>query len=139
MTVSDEEWEEALAKADAACKQDRQTILEMGGLHVLGTSRHEARRIDNQLRGRAGRQGDPGSSRYYVSLEDDLMRRMGGATGLMDKVWVEEDMPIEHNIITDNAAGTGVAGVIGVATTAVLVIGLLWGVRAFTGRRRNPG
>jgi preprotein translocase subunit SecA len=67
-------------------------------LHVLGTERHEARRIDNQLRGRAGRQGDPGSSRFFVSLEDELMRRFGGASiaGLMDKLGLEEDVPLEH-------------------------------------------
>ena len=70
----------------------------LGGLHVLGTERHEARRIDNQLRGRAGRQGDPGSSRFFVSLEDELMRRFGGASiaGLMDKLGLEEDVPLEH-------------------------------------------
>ncbi|MBC7222924.1 MAG: preprotein translocase subunit SecA, partial [Anaerolineae bacterium] len=99
-TVSKEEWEAALAEAKAICEEDRKKVVALGGLHVLGTERHEARRIDNQLRGRAGRQGDPGSSRFYVSLEDDLMRRMGGATGLMDKVWVEEDMPIEHPLVT---------------------------------------
>ncbi|MGQ9586430.1 MAG: preprotein translocase subunit SecA [Anaerolineae bacterium] len=99
-TVSDEVWKKALAEARAICQEDREKVVALGGLHVLGTERHEARRIDNQLRGRAGRQGDPGSSRFYVSLEDDLMRRMGGAKGLMDKVWVEEDMPIEHSLVT---------------------------------------
>ncbi|NLE77705.1 MAG: hypothetical protein GX605_13260 [Chloroflexi bacterium] len=98
--VTADEWQKALADARAVCEDDRQKVLALGGLHVLGTERHEARRIDNQLRGRAGRQGDPGSSRFYVSLEDDLMRRMGGATSLMEKIWVEEDMPIEHPLIT---------------------------------------
>ena len=69
-----------------------------GGLHILGTERHESRRIDNQLRGRAGRQGDPGSSRFYLSLEDDLMRIFGAdrITGLMERLGMEEDEPIEH-------------------------------------------
>ncbi len=78
------------------------TCWQPGGLHVLGTERHEARRIDNQLRGRAGRQGDPGSSRFFISLEDDLMRRFGGqiVAGLMDRLGLEEDMPIEHGLIS---------------------------------------
>nr|MBA2521404.1 SEC-C domain-containing protein [Chloroflexia bacterium] len=73
-----------------------------GGLHIIGTERHEARRIDNQLRGRAGRQGDPGSTRFYVSLEDELMRRFGSARigGLMDRFGMEEDVPIEHGVIS---------------------------------------
>ncbi|MFM9107530.1 MAG: preprotein translocase subunit SecA [Chloroflexota bacterium] len=77
-------------------------VKEAGGLHIIGTERHEARRIDNQLRGRAGRQGDPGSSRFYVSLEDELMRRFGSERigGLMDRLGMEEDVPIEHGIIT---------------------------------------
>jgi preprotein translocase subunit SecA len=77
-------------------------VKEAGGLHIIGTERHEARRIDNQLRGRAGRQGDPGSSRFYVSLEDELMRRFGSERigGLMERLGMEEDVPIEHGIIT---------------------------------------
>jgi len=77
-------------------------VVGAGGLHVIGTERHEARRIDNQLRGRAGRQGDPGSSRFFVSLEDDLMRRFGGTTvaNIMDRLGVDEDIPIEHNLIS---------------------------------------
>jgi preprotein translocase subunit SecA len=77
-------------------------VREAGGLHILGTERHEARRIDNQLRGRAGRQGDPGSSQFYVSLEDDLMRRFGSEriSGLMERLGMEEDVPIEHGVIS---------------------------------------
>jgi len=77
-------------------------VADLGGLHILGTSRHESRRIDNQLRGRSGRQGDPGSSRFYLSLEDDLLRIFGSdrISGIMDKMGMEEDEPIEHNIIS---------------------------------------
>ncbi len=77
-------------------------VAELGGLHIIGTERHESRRIDNQLRGRAGRQGDPGSSRFYVSLEDELMRLFGSEKikGIMDKLGVDEDQPIEHPIIS---------------------------------------
>jgi preprotein translocase subunit SecA len=78
---------------------DRVRTRELGGLRVVGTERHEARRIDNQLRGRSGRQGDAGSSRFYVSIEDEIMRRMGGK-GLMDRVWVE-DIPIQHGLVTN--------------------------------------
>jgi len=77
-------------------------VTELGGLHILGTSRHESRRIDNQLRGRSGRQGDPGSSRFYLSLEDDLLRIFGSdrISGIMDKLGMEEDEPIEHTMIS---------------------------------------
>jgi preprotein translocase subunit SecA len=77
-------------------------VPELGGLHILGTSRHESRRIDNQLRGRSGRQGDPGSSRFYLSLEDDLLRIFGSdrISGLLDKLGMDEDEPIEHNMIS---------------------------------------
>jgi len=77
-------------------------VAELGGLHILGTSRHESRRIDNQLRGRSGRQGDPGSSRFYLSLEDDLLRIFGSdrISGLMEKLGMEEDEPIEHTMIS---------------------------------------
>jgi preprotein translocase subunit SecA len=77
-------------------------VVDVGGLHILGTSRHESRRIDNQLRGRAGRQGDPGSSRFYLSLEDDLLRIFGSdrITTIMDKLGMEEDEPIEHSMIS---------------------------------------
>jgi preprotein translocase subunit SecA len=77
-------------------------VVQLGGLHIIGTERHEARRIDNQLRGRAGRQGDPGSSRFYLSLEDDLMRIFAAEriANLMDRVGMEEDQPIEHSLIS---------------------------------------
>ncbi len=77
-------------------------VTEVGGLHILGTERHESRRIDNQLRGRSGRQGDPGSSRFYLALEDDLLRIFGGEriTGVMEKLGMEEGEPIEHNLIS---------------------------------------
>ncbi len=81
---------------------ERERVVALGGLHILGTERHEARRIDNQLRGRAGRQGDPGSSRFYLSLEDDLMRIFGSEriSGLMLKLGMEEGVPIEHGMVT---------------------------------------
>jgi preprotein translocase subunit SecA len=77
-------------------------VRELGGLHILGTSRHESRRIDNQLRGRSGRQGDPGSSRFYLSLEDDLLRIFGSdrLSSIMDKLGMEEDEPIEHSMVS---------------------------------------
>ena len=77
-------------------------VADLGGLHILGTERHEARRIDNQLRGRSGRQGDPGSSRFYLSLEDDLMRIFGGdrISGMMERIGMEEDEPIKHGMIS---------------------------------------
>jgi preprotein translocase subunit SecA len=93
-----EQRELALRRATEQCERDADRVRLLGGLHVLGTERHEARRIDNQLRGRAGRQGDQGSSRFFVSLEDELMRRFGGASiaGLMDRLGLEEDVPLEH-------------------------------------------
>ncbi|MFZ2358899.1 MAG: preprotein translocase subunit SecA [Anaerolineae bacterium] len=107
-------WEQALAEAKAQCARDREIVLAAGGLHVLGTERHEARRIDNQLRGRAGRQGDPGSSRFFVALDDDLMRRFGGerVAGLMERLGVEDDVPIEHNLVSKSleSAQTRVEG-----------------------------
>ncbi|MDD4874075.1 MAG: preprotein translocase subunit SecA [Dehalococcoidales bacterium] len=83
-------------------KNRHDKVIEIGGLHVIGTERHEARRIDNQLRGRAGRQGDPGSSRFYVSLEDDIMRRFGGdrVKSLMNMVGMDENTPIENKLIS---------------------------------------
>jgi preprotein translocase subunit SecA len=97
-----EQREEALSVATAQCERDADRVRLLGGLHVLGTERHEARRIDNQLRGRSGRQGDPGSSRFFVSLEDDLMRRFGGSSiaSLMDRLGLEEDVPLEHSWVS---------------------------------------
>ncbi len=93
---------ECLALARHTCEQEKQEVIALGGLHILGTERHEARRIDNQLRGRAGRQGDPGSSRFYLSLEDDLLRIFGSEriAKLMERLGIEEDEPIEHSWIT---------------------------------------
>jgi preprotein translocase subunit SecA len=103
-TLSEEDpvWLQAFAEAKSQVQKDREKVLAVGGLHVLGTERHEARRIDNQLRGRSGRQGDPGSSRFFISLEDDLMRRFGGqnVASIMERLGIEEDMPIEHNMIS---------------------------------------
>ncbi len=81
-------------------------MVAAGGLHILGTERHESRRIDNQLRGRAGRQGDPGSSRFYLSLQDDLLRIFGGERmqNLMLRLGMEEDVPIESSLITTRIA-----------------------------------
>lgn len=95
-------WETTLQKWKRVVAEDREKVLELGGLHVIGTERHEARRIDNQLRGRSGRQGDPGSSRFYVSLQDELMRRFGGqnVANLMDRFGVDEDIPIEAGIVS---------------------------------------
>ena len=97
-----EEWDAVLKEFKAQTDQEHDEVVELGGLHILGTERHEARRIDNQLRGRAGRQGDPGSSRFYLSLQDDLMRIFGGEKmqNLMLKLGMEEDMPIESGLIT---------------------------------------
>jgi preprotein translocase subunit SecA len=83
-------------------QQEHDKVVEIGGLHIMGTERHEARRIDNQLRGRAGRQGDPGSSRFFVSLEDDIMRRFAPdwLGGMLAKLGMEEDMPIESNMVS---------------------------------------
>ena len=100
------EWEkrrrELLEEAERLVEQERRAVLALGGLHVLGTERHESRRIDNQLRGRSGRQGDPGSSQFVVSLEDDLMRLFGAENiaSLMDRFGFEEDIPIDHPMVT---------------------------------------
>jgi preprotein translocase subunit SecA len=97
-----EEYFQALEKAKQICEKDKQEVIRLGGLHILGTERHESRRIDNQLRGRAGRQGDPGSSRFYVSLEDEIMRIFGSEriAPIMAKLGMKEDMPIEHSLIS---------------------------------------
>lgn len=92
----------AYEKALAQWQAEHDKVRELGGLHILGTERHESRRIDNQLRGRAGRQGDPGSSRFYISLEDEIMRLFGGEqiSKMMDFLKIEEDQPIEHGMIS---------------------------------------
>src|SRR6202167_1599764 len=99
---ADPNYQAALAKYVEQCKAEREKVLEAGGLHILGTERHESRRIDNQLRGRSGRQGDPGSSRFYMSLEDDLLRIFGAdrLKGLMSKIGMEDNEPIEHRWIS---------------------------------------
>jgi len=99
---SDPNFQAALAKYVEQCKLEREKVLEAGGLHILGTERHESRRIDNQLRGRSGRQGDPGSSRFYMSLEDDLLRIFGAdrLKGLMGRIGMEDNEPIEHRWIS---------------------------------------
>ncbi|UCB42839.1 MAG: preprotein translocase subunit SecA [Dehalococcoidales bacterium] len=96
---SQEEW-----------RQEHEEVLKLGGLHIIGTERHEARRIDNQLRGRAGRQGDPGSSRFYVSLEDDIMKRFGGdrIKGIMEWAGMDEDTPIENRLVNRSIEGAQV-------------------------------
>ncbi len=96
------EWDNALDQYKSLCATEKDKVIEAGGLHILGTERHESRRIDNQLRGRSGRQGDPGSSRFYLSLEDDLLRIFGSdrISGLMGKLGMEEDVPIEHRMVS---------------------------------------
>jgi preprotein translocase subunit SecA len=96
------QYEKALPEVTAITQKEHEAVVALEGLHVLGTERHEARRIDNQHRGRAGRQGDPGSSRFYLSLEDDLMRIFGSEriSGLMARIGMGDGVPIEHNMIT---------------------------------------
>ncbi|MGH9805460.1 MAG: preprotein translocase subunit SecA, partial [Candidatus Acidiferrales bacterium] len=104
--VPRQQWAETFSRFKAECEREHDEVVAVGGLHILGTERHEARRIDNQLRGRAGRQGDPGSSRFYLSLEDDLMRIFGGERiqNLMLRLGMEEDVPIESRMITKRIA-----------------------------------
>ena len=94
--------EELTKVYEVELKKEQEEVRELGGLHIIGTERHESRRIDNQLRGRAGRQGDPGSGRFFLSLEDSLMRIFGGdkIAGLMDFIGADEEMPIEHGMVT---------------------------------------
>ena len=96
-------FDELVAEYEPEVKREAEAVREAGGLFIIGTERHESRRIDNQLRGRAGRQGDPGASRFFLSLEDDLMRIFGGerVQGLMDTLGLDEDMPIENKLITN--------------------------------------
>jgi preprotein translocase subunit SecA len=100
--VPADEWKPVYDQFAEQCKAEHDEVVELGGLHILGTERHEARRIDNQLRGRAGRQGDPGSSRFFLSLEDDLMRIFGGerVKALMFRLGMTEGVPIESKMIS---------------------------------------
>jgi len=100
--LSEDEQAKAFETIRVACEADRVEVLAAGGLHIVGTERHESRRIDNQLRGRAGRQGDPGSSRFFLSLEDDLLRIFASerVSNLMLKLGMEEGIPIEHRMVT---------------------------------------
>ncbi len=107
-------YDEALAEAKAICGADHDLVVAAGGLHIIGTERHDSRRIDNQLRGRAGRQGDPGSSRFYLSLEDDLMKRFASerVAGLMERLGLDDDVAIESRLVsrTIESAQTRVEG-----------------------------
>ncbi len=100
--IAEPVWNETLQKHAAATKSEHDAVIEAGGLHILGTERHESRRVDNQLRGRAGRQGDPGSSRFFLSLEDDLMRIFARewVSGLLQSLGMEEGVPIESRMIS---------------------------------------
>ena len=102
-----EKYEELYIKYKEETKAEQEEVMKAGGLAIIGTERHESRRIDNQLRGRAGRQGDPGSSRFYISLEDDLMRLFGSEriSSVVEKIGLEEDMPIEHKMLTKSIEG----------------------------------
>jgi preprotein translocase subunit SecA len=97
------DWDKTFAQHAAATDREREQVIQAGGLHIIGTERHESRRIDNQLRGRAGRQGDPGASRFYLSLEDDLMRIFAKewVSTLLQKLGMEEGVPIESRMITN--------------------------------------
>jgi len=105
--VDAETYAAALAEAERSCTTDRDVVLAAGGLRIIGTERHESRRIDNQLRGRAGRQGDPGSSRFYLSLEDDLMKRFAGerVVGLMDRLGFDESQALESAMVSRTIEG----------------------------------
>lgn len=100
--INDAAYQALLERYRKLSEKERRLVVEQGGLYIIGTERHESRRIDNQLRGRCGRQGDPGSTQFYSSMEDDLLRLFGSdnVSGLMDKLGIEEDVPIEHPLIT---------------------------------------
>ena len=104
--VTEEEWARAFASAKRIVEEEHKEVVGLGGLHILGTERHESRRIDNQLRGRAGRQGDPGSSRFILSLEDDLMRIFAGdkVKALMQRLGMEEGVAIESKMVSKRIA-----------------------------------
>ena len=112
--VDQETYAVVLAEAKAICDADHEVVVAAGGLHIIGTERHDSRRIDNQLRGRAGRQGDPGSSRFYLSLDDDLMKRFASerVAGLMERMGLEDDVAIESRLVskTIESAQTRVEG-----------------------------
>lgn len=101
------EYKALIERFEKETKDEHKKVVEAGGLHIIGTERHESRRIDNQLRGRAGRQGDPGSSRFYISLEDDLMRLFAGERmkGIIDGLNMPEDEPLEHNLLSRTIEG----------------------------------
>lgn len=101
------EFDEILPKWEQACADEAEEVVSAGGLYVLGTERHESRRIDNQLRGRSGRQGDPGESRFYLSLQDDLMRRFrsGAVEAVMERFKIPDDVPIESKMVTRQIKG----------------------------------
>jgi preprotein translocase subunit SecA len=107
LDASPDEYAAALAEADQVCAEDRERVIAAGGLHIVGTERHEARRIDNQLRGRAGRQGDPGSSRFYLSLEDDLMRRFASdrVKAIMSRLGFDDDTALESGMVSKTIEG----------------------------------
>ncbi len=102
-----DQYKKLYEKFKSQTEAEQQEVINAGGLAIIGTERHESRRIDNQLRGRAGRQGDPGSSRFYISLEDDLMRLFGSdrISSVVDKIGLEEDMPIEHKMLSKSIEG----------------------------------
>ena len=107
LDATQEEYDAALAEAKRSCEEDREKVLAAGGLHIVGTERHEARRIDNQLRGRAGRQGDPGSSRFYLSLEDDLMRRFASdrVSSIMGRLGFDDETALESGMVSRTIEG----------------------------------
>ena len=107
LEASPEQYQAALAEADQVCAEDRDRVLAAGGLHIVGTERHDARRIDNQLRGRAGRQGDPGSSRFYLSLEDDLMRRFASdrVSSIMGRLGFDDETALESGMVSRTIEG----------------------------------
>jgi preprotein translocase subunit SecA len=100
--ATEEDRQEAFEEARRRCEQDREKVLAAGGLCIIGTERHESRRIDNQLRGRSGRQGDPGESRFFVSLQDELMRRFGSdrVAGIMSRIGMDDDVPLENRAVS---------------------------------------
>ena len=105
--MSEAEKSELFQRKERECKVDHDRVIALGGLHIIGTERHESRRIDNQLRGRAGRQGDPGSSRFFLALDDELMRRFAAdrVAKVMERVGMEEDMPLESRLVSNFIEG----------------------------------